>query len=63
MLIILRLEQASDFNEAIYATNWNDLSRENKKLLIMLMLGSSRKVNIRAGGTYELNLALFAQVS
>lgn len=61
-LIITLIGQASDFNDALFTTDWLDLSLENKKLLLLIMMGSSRKVNIRAGGTYELNLALFAQV-
>lgn len=38
------------------------MSCKNKKGLLLLMTGSQRIVNIRAGGTYELNLGLFVQV-
>lgn len=38
------------------------MNLENRKYLLLMMTGSSRKVNVRAGGTYELNMALFLQV-
>lgn len=55
-------DEASDFEDALYDINWLDMDERNKKRLLLIMIGSKRKVNIRAGGTYELNLALFAQV-
>lgn len=54
--------QARLFEEALYNTDWVNMTQESKKILLLIMSGSERKVNIRAGGTYELNLALFAQV-
>lgn len=54
--------EASHFCDALYETEWLEMSLANKKRLLMLMVGSKRVVNIRAGGTYELNLGLFAQV-
>lgn len=54
--------QANDFKEALYNTDWVHMSPANKRTVLLLMLGSERKVNICAG-TYELNLALFAQVT
>lgn len=38
------------------------MDRATKRTLLLLMAESERKVNIRAGGTIELNLALYAQV-
>lgn len=55
-------DEASEFGDALFETNWLAMSLENKKRLLMIMTGSKRAVNIRAGGTYELNLALFGQV-
>lgn len=55
-------DEASDFGDTLYETNWLAMNTENKKRLLMLMTGSNRVVNIRAGGTYELNLTLFVQV-
>lgn len=55
-------DEAGDFGDALYTINWMVMSEENKKRLLLLLTGSERVVNIRAGGTYELNLALFAQV-
>lgn len=55
-------DEASAFSDALYQTDWLVLSAENKKRLLLLMIGSNRAVDIRAGGTYELNLGLFAQV-
>lgn len=55
-------DDASNFRDALYTSNWMNMSEKNKKRMLLLMVGSYRVVNIRAGGTYELNLALFAQV-
>lgn len=55
--------EASRFSDALYETNWCVMCAANKKSLLMLMTGSKRVVNIRAGGTIELNLALFCRVS
>lgn len=55
-------DEANHFSDALYETRWLTLSRENKTRLLLLMTGSVRVVNVRAGGTYELNWALFAQV-
>lgn len=38
------------------------MSIGNRKILLQIMMGSHRKVNICAGGTFELNLSLFARV-
>lgn len=54
--------QAHVFENSLYKTDWQGMEKGNKQILLLLMMGSQRKVNIRAGGTYELNLALFAQV-
>lgn len=55
-------DEARAFGDALYGTNWLDMSLGNKKRVLMLMTGSSRVVHIRAGGTHELNLFLFAKV-
>lgn len=54
--------EAGFFNDALYEINWMDMTETNKKRVLMLITGSQRVVNIRAGGSYELNLGLFAQV-
>lgn len=54
--------QANVFSECLYNTDWIHMTIDNKKRLLLVMIGSHRKVNIRAGGIYELNLALFVQV-
>lgn len=55
-------DESSAFGDALYGTNWLDMSLGNKKRVLMLMTGSRRVVHIRAGGTHELNLFLFAKV-
>lgn len=54
--------EAGKFASSLYSTDWLNMSIRNRKMLLLLMLGSEKNLNIRAGGTYELNLALFAQV-
>lgn len=54
--------EADNYNDALYETNWMDMTTENKKRILLLITGSQKVVNVRAGGTYELNLGLFAQV-
>lgn len=54
--------EASAFRDALYAIDWPNMSIDNRKRIRLLMSGSYHVVTVRAGGTYELNLALFAQV-
>lgn len=60
--LLFLISQAQLFENALYEIDWINMTIENKKLLLIIMAGSQRMVTIRAGGTYELNLALFAQV-
>lgn len=55
--------QALDYSDTLYQIDWLKLSIPNRKYLLLMMIGSHRKVNVRAGGAYELNLSLFLQVS
>lgn len=55
--------QARDYSDTLYQIDWLKLSIPNRKYLLLMMIGSHRKVNVRAGGAYELNLSLFLQVS
>lgn len=55
-------DEASAFETALYKVNWPNMSMENRRILLLLLMGSKRKVNIRAGEAYELNYALFAKV-
>lgn len=59
---MLLFYQARVFGDALYAIDWTNMTVENQKILLMLMTGSKRSVTIRAGGAYELNLFLFAQI-
>lgn len=61
-ILVFLTSQAIAFRNTLFTIDWPSMSSANKKRLLLLMTGSSRVVNIRAGGTYELNLALFAQV-
>ena len=56
-------DEAKAFRNSLYATDWPRMSIDNRKRIRLLMSGSYRVVTVRAGGAYELNLALFAQVS
>lgn len=55
-------DEAHAFRNTLYTIDWPGMSIENRKRIRLLMTGSYRVVTVRAGGTYELNLALFAQV-
>lgn len=55
--------EATAFRNTLYTIDWPRMSIESRKRILLLMSGSSRVVTVRAGGAYELNLALFAQVS
>lgn len=54
--------QTLNFSDALYNTDWLNMDTGTRKILLLLLTGSQRKVNIQAGGIFELNLALFAQV-
>lgn len=55
-------DEATAFRNTLYTIDWPSMSIENRKRIRLLMTGSYRVVTVRAGETYELNLALFAQV-
>lgn len=54
--------EANVFRGTLYSVDWPNMSIDNRKRILLLMSGSYRGVTVRAGGTLELNLALFAQV-
>lgn len=55
--------EANAYRNTLYSVNWPAMSIDNRNRICLLLAGSFRVVTVRAGGTYELNLALFAQVS
>lgn len=55
-------DEAVAYGDALYEVDWLAMSPENKKRVLLLMIGSNRNVNIRAGYIAELNLGLFVRV-
>lgn len=69
LILKLKLEdffrplKARLFENSLYNTDWLNMTTDNRKYLLMLMKGTKKAVNIRAGNAVELNLTLFASVS
>lgn len=56
------LLQSNDLSEALYQLNWDDFHIKEKKMLLLMLLKSQRKYQLRAGKLLELNYATVTQV-
>lgn len=54
--------QAEDFSSSLGRLNWYDLHVEERKYVLMIMMGAQKVVSVTAGNFYKLNFALVTQV-
>lgn len=54
--------KADGFCNSIFELNWHDLHVEEQKTVLFMLRRAQESVSIKAGGYYQLNMALLTKV-
>lgn len=55
--------KADGFCNSIFELNWHDLHVEEQKTVLFMLRRAQESVSIKAGGYYQLNMALLTKVN